>query len=282
MKNLLIIIVLLLIGLNGFGQQILYDTELVDSIIISSHLSAYQFDEEGTTKGKEDILNIAYSTEDSSYIIQSYCRNTFQGTIKPNNHEIKTKYWDKYSHLSVDKYHLISLLQSLETNDEPINYLHSLSPFDFKELVNEKSIRNFANFNKQGWHFSMRYTTKENNVEFFKNCQSYDSLKLYLSIRFDTIGYSMITDYSNLICIRIVTNKSNIQFEGKYPNPLKQPWYNYAGTSFAHLKKVLNLNINFSLDELLPKNFLLKDSISKEAFINDYITWYFERRGILN
>ena len=131
------------------------------------------------------------------------------------------------------------------------------------------------------WHFRKRYSTKSENELFFKQCLSIDSLQSYLITNFKSLGYPMITDYSNTINIWISTNQKEYRFEGKYPNHIKQPWFNHSDTTSLLPNSILNLSINNSLLYILPKDFLLKESITNKALIDNYIVWYFEKRGMI-
>ena len=277
MKNTLTLI-LTILSYSVFGQQLQFNGQLVDTIFIKSHRSVYQFDDKGTTKGKADIISFTYNSNQNQYVINQFYRDEYQRTFEPDTITLETKVYKSEIGKAIDFNKIEYLLTSLSTNICNQDLLTQVDTLELKELLTEKRIRKVAKWYDIAWQFKRKYSTKEQNTEFFNGCKSIDTLKIYLTERFDTSGYVMVTDYSNTINICISTNKAEYRFEGKYPNPVKQPWYNHSDTSQTFGLAILNLQINQSLCELLPKDFLLKETISNEALVNDYITWYFERR----
>lgn len=261
-----------------FGQQLLFHGQLVDTIFIKSHRSVYQFDDNGTTKGKADIISMSFDHDKNQYVIDRFYRDEYKRTFRPDTIKLETKVFKSEIGKEINFERIESLLTSLSTSVGNQNLFTHVDTTKLKGFLTEKQIRKVAKWYDIDWEFKRRYSTKEENKEFFKGCRSMDTLNIYLSERFDTSGYVMVTDYTNTINIWISTNKAEYRFEGKYPNPVKQPWYNHSDTSQTFGQPILDLRINQSLSELLPKDFLLKETISNEALVNDYITWYFERR----
>lgn len=271
-------LILTILSCTVFGQQLQFNGQLVDTIFIKSHRSAYLFDDKGTTKGKEDIISITFDNDQKQYVIERIYRDEYKRTFQPDTIKLDTKVYKSDINKVTDNDKIKSLLKSLSTTVSNPNLFTQVDTVELKDLITEKQIRKVAKRYNIDWYFKRRYSSKEENKKFFKGCKSMDTLKIYLSERFDTSGYVIVTDYSNTINIWISTNKTEYRFEGKYPNPIKQPWYNHSDTSQTFGQPILNLKINQSLSELLPKDFLLKETISNEALVYDYINWYFERR----
>jgi len=84
---------LLFISLSFYSrsQQVSFKGELIDTIKIKSHLAAYQFDDNGTTKGAEEIYTIFYSKTDSSYYCLDYKKVEFEVAFKNNPDKVKEK-----------------------------------------------------------------------------------------------------------------------------------------------------------------------------------------------
>jgi hypothetical protein len=261
-----------------FGQQLKFNNENVDSIVIKSDVGAYQFDDKGTFKGKQETIIISYDKVLSQYVTKNCYLDNYEFETKTEINRVKTKIKKPGIGKQIDSSQIMGLLNGLSQNKNTLSVINLIDSIEFRNLVNEKRIRKVAKKYKIDWQFRMKYTTKTENQVFFKSCQSLDTLKIYLSERFDSAGYVMITDYSNTINVIVSTTKKEYRFEGKYPNPLKQPWYNYSDTTDLLNSAILNLDINISLDNILPNDFLLRKSISKEALIDDYLVWYFERR----
>lgn len=277
MKNTLILI-LIILSCSVFGQQLQFHGQFVDVIFIKSHLSVYQFDKKGTSKGTADIISFTYDSNKNQYVIDQFFRDEYKRTFKPDTIKLETKVFKSEIGKTIEFDKIESLLASLSTKGGKSDIITQVDTVELKNLLTEKQIRKVAKRSDIAWQFKIRYSTKEQNAEFFNGCKSIDTLKIYLKERFDTSGYEIVTDYSNSINISISTQKAAYRFEGKNPNPVKQPWYNLTDTSQAFNRTILNLEVNQSLCELLPKEFLLKETISNEALADDYITWYFERR----
>ncbi len=276
----LLIIALIVTPILSIGQTIQYKGEAIDSIQIHAHSGAFQFDEKGTSKGQVETMTITFSPGENTYVISEHFLEDVESTIKPENLETESKIVKKNLGTIVADSLLVTLSQALTQSENPTKYYSEWTDEKLSAHVNKKAVLKVARQDKLDWLFKMRYTTPERNHEFFSGCQSMDTFRLYLTSRFDTVAYVMVTDYWNSISIRLVTDSSSYQFNGQYPNSLKQPWYHY--TDSTDPKPLLNLNINRSLESILPESFLLRSSISEKALFDDYIIWYMERSGILN
>jgi len=276
-----LIIILILLSAISFGQQLKFNGELVDTIFIKSHRSVYQFDDKGTTKGKAQIFSITFNPSINGYLVNQYYQDEYSRTCSPDTIHLKTKNLINKIKKNLNNKDLGNLLTSLVEDVNSNTLINQIDTTSFLNYVTNKQIRKIAKWYKINWYFNRRYSTKEENESFFNSCRSIDTLKTYLNYRFDTQGYTMVTDVSNTINIWISTTDSEYRFEGKYPNPVKQPWYNHSDTSQFIATPILNLEINKSLMEILPNDFLLINTISNEALFDDYITWYFKRRKMI-
>lgn len=263
------------------AQRLFFHSQPVDTIIIKSEYGVYQFDEKGTTKGELDYFVLAFDPVHQSYFIKQYDRDKFSASMKTQELKIKTKKFQSEIGKKVESEKLKLLLNALSQEEINSPLISQVDTNKIKSLLTEATVKEIAKWFKIDWRFKKKYATKEENASFFKHCTSIDSFKLYLLKRFDTSGYAMVTDYSNTFGIRIKTNNAKYRFEGKYPNPVKQPWYYHKTNSIIESEMIVNLNINKYLCELLPEKFLLKETISEEALVNDYIKWYFERRRLI-
>lgn len=276
-------LIFLLIGFSTtvFGQRLQFNNEPVDTLFIRSHISAYQFDDKGTTKGKTDHISFSYNQAQNRYIVDRCFGHTYERSFRPDTLRLKVKTYRSVVGRPLDIAKAEALLTALTT---PLN-THQLYPqvdtAELKTYLTDKHIRKIAKLYQVNWQFNPRYSSREQNHVFFESCRSMDTLAAYLVEQFDVPDYPMVTDYANTIWLWVSTPTAEYRFEGKHPNPVKQPWYNHGDTTQFFAKPVLNLDINSSVYDLLPKRFLLRRSISTEALAEDYITWYLERRGKL-
>lgn len=260
------------------GQDVIIP-DSIQSITINSLIGAYQFDDKGTTKGKKDEMKIIF-LKSTGYAIDYWKHTEYSVTYKPQSHNTKEVYLKKYSQKPISKDKITSLIESLQTYEHPKENILLNDSDRLESKITWKSILKSAKLKEIDWRFKKSYSSKEKNKEFLKACQSIDTFQVYLTHKFDTTFRSFVTDYTNRITIKIITTYSEFNYVGEYPNPAKQPWYNQSDTSNFLGSPVLNFNINQCLLELLPTNFLLRNSLSLDVVYYDYINWYFERRGM--
>ncbi len=263
-----------------YGQQIQFCAQPVDTIFVRTLWSAYQFDEHGSTKGESDVIIYAYDSNLKYYKIINYYRDKFLTTSKPEKLKVKSKKYTSEIGKKIASENLKALLVSLETSVQPKELFQQIDSTIIRVMLNEKRIRMLAKRYKLQWLFRNKYSSTDKNEQLFRSITSIDSFKVYLLNRFDAKGYVFVTDVSSTLNIKITTKDSIYRFEGKYPNPVMQPWYQHHNNIFD-IQMILNLNINKELYDFLPSNFLLKEDISTEALVNDYIKWCFERRKFI-
>lgn len=264
-----------------FGQQVNFKNESVDSIVIQANISAYKFDKKGTTKGVSNQFLIVFDSIKSKYKIEKYSKEKYLMTYLPDTIEVNTiskKIVNPYS----ISYGLISkLTRELSNNSKSNDLIKQIDTAQLKKILTPKQIKKVAKLKKVKWNLKKRYSSKEENKLFFKECLSIESFNNFLIEEFTTTGYPVISDYSNSFIIQINTNANEYHFEGKYPNTIKQPWYTFNSSSNIFPTPILNFNINYILIKILPKDFLLIDSISNKELANQYIVWYFKRKELI-
>ena len=238
-------------------------------------MSAYQFDDNGTTIGQTEELIITYS-EKKHYTVADHIREKYTVTLEPNTLKFKPRSVKKTVGQPISDSLLLSLLSALTHSELPTKTFETITQEYLNEEIDEKRIVGVAKWNNEAWQFKRRYSTPEKNQAYYAECQQLDTFRCYLSQQFDSTGYAMVTDYSNTIWITVKTEKEYYKFEGKYPNPVKQPWYDHT-PKFP--RAILNLNINLNLEELLPPGFLMRKSITMDALLEDYVLWYMQRSG---
>lgn len=281
MKKLIIIAGLLITNVV-YGQRLIFRGFPVDTISISASSGYYHFDYRGTTTGREDIYTIAYDKTINNYFVADYKKVLILNTCKPDTSTRKIK------HLTKDKGKIITnaTLNNLLTafNSRYIKPTFENLGYDrqeFLSLTDEIHIRKVAKAYKQDWHFKISYSSKEENKIIFDGCQNIDTFNLFVATKFDTSGYIMVTDVWDEMYVRVKTTDKWYSFEGKYPNPFKQPWYDHSDTSNFFAAPIVNLNINKSLSLILPDKFYRKNTIELTALANQYIKGYLQRRDII-
>ena len=261
----------------SFAQQIEFKNDLVDTITIKSNRSAYQFDGIGATKGVTETYIIVYNPSTKTYKSHKYFRNEYLMCADTNDDVIKTSNLARKFRNDITNEKIKMLLTAFNENVPPENLLEQIDTAFFRNYISKRQIRMLAKANKINWQFKPRYSSKEKNKLFYKSCQSIDTLKIYLNESYKSESFTIVTDYSNEIFVLVSTANSNYSFNGTYPNPVKQPWYNYSDSVNMFPSEILNFKINQSLIKLLPSDFLLLETISTSKLFDDYINWYFKR-----
>lgn len=278
--KLLSILFGLIISISATGQQLTYKGDLVDTLKIISNSSYYHFDTCGTTTGVYDEYIIVFSKEKNNYILNQYKRTKYKFTFKPDSSSREEKILKQG--LVIDPALMSNLLKQFEiTYLKPTSNNIGITNEEFLKLTDKKHIIQVAKWHDTDWHFKKSYSTKEQNDKIFKGCQNVDTLNLFLATAFDTSGYAMVTDVSDLFKVHIITSGSKFNFEGKYPNSFKQPWYDHSDTNSVFPTSILNFSINNALVKILPNNFSRLETLKFESLTNEYIEWYLKRRGII-
>jgi len=161
--------------------------------------------------------------------------------------------------------------------------MSGISQMEIRQIISFKAIKKAARKHKSGWHFNRRYSDKETNHAFHQDCSNRDTFNIYLDELYKKTKddlYIFVTDISSTIYIKIITENDTFRYEGKFPNPFRQPWYDLEST-ISEQAAYSNLEINFALHKLLPKNFINRNTISQEALIRDYIYWFLKRREVI-
>lgn len=264
-----------------YGQQLEFRGNVVDAIVIESNESIYQFDQNGTTNYTSDVHSIVYNSTSTRYFVDRSYREKSNQSRSGDSREFKINEYNGEIGKKVSSEKLKILLTALSANAVQENLMNQIDTTKLNDFLIEKHIRKVAKSSGIGWYFRRRFSTKEENIEFYNSLKSLDTLKLYLKERFMDTGYPTTSDYSNAINIRVSTTKRDYWFEGKYPNPIRLPWYDHNFKSTKLPKPIVSPRINQVLFDLLPRKFLLKETISNKALAKDYILWYFKRRQLI-
>lgn len=279
MKNILTFLFVVNIGLLQ-GQRVSFQGSGIDSFIIQSHWAAYQFDDDGTNVAQEHEYVVIFDEDTEQYLVSNHKEIQVESSFENGMVELMEKNIKRSENNLVPRKKIESLVINLNTNKETEDYFNQLDTLQLKKWLSKRKIRQKAKERGEAWYLQRRYTTRLRKNRFYKSCQSIDSFKRYLTERFQKAGYTVVTDYSNAIDIWIVTATGKYRFEGAYPNPVKQPWYQYIKNGSGIPELVLNLEINESLHAILPKGFIHRKEMSVEGLFRDYLSWYFEKRNL--
>lgn len=280
--RLLTLIIGLLLTSVIYGQQLKFRGLTVDTIFINGSSGHYHFDDKGTTTGRTDIYTIAFDKTVNNYVVADYKTVSMKSTYEPDTSEQTVKHLSKDRGKVISNTNVDGLLSAFSSKYvKPTFENIGFDKQEFLSLTDEKHIRKVAKRYKQDWHFKMYYTTKEKNNILFNGCQNIDTFNLFVSSKFDTTGYSMVTDVWDEMNVYIKTSDKQFGFEGKYPNAFKQPWYDHSDTAKVFPTSIVNLNINRFLVAILPDKFYRRNTIELQSLTDNYIKWYLQRRDII-
>jgi hypothetical protein len=267
------------ISISSFGQQLFYKDKLVDTLKIASNISGYHFDSAGTTTGTYDEIVISYNGFRKKYLA-SYDRTLYTTTYKPDTQILVIKHRWKNKSISSQKLH--SLITAFENPYiRPTTNDIGLTLKQLKRYTTKADILRIAKKNGVGWRFEEKYYSYDSRKVIYDGCQHIDTFKLYLNEVYDSSQYTVVTDYSNTITVKLISDSIQFLFEGKYPFPYKQPWFNKTGEFRYWPKSILNFQINSTLIDILPKDFTNRETIEIRALIDDYLKWYLHKVGYL-
>lgn len=278
--NNVLIIIAISISFSTSAQQLIYKGALVDTVKITSNSSYFHFDNEGTTTGVYDAYVIVFNQETNNYILNTYQSNEYKSTFKPDTSIRKERIIQKNK--GIDQTLIANLLKQFETTYQQPTYENiGISKKEFQILTSKKQIIKVAKWFNSDWHFKKSYSTTEKNKLIFSGCQNIDTFNLYLTTMFTNSDYVIVTDVEDHFNVIISTSTTDYCFEGKYPNPYKQPWYDHSVIKGFGSSPILNFTINKALIDILPADFSRIETLKFEALTNEYIEWYLKRRRII-
>tara|TARA_R110002074_G_scaffold226957_2_gene398540 strand:- start:8 stop:856 length:849 start_codon:yes stop_codon:yes gene_type:complete len=268
---------LILIILSGslYSQSKTIEPSEIDSLIIESVISVYSITK-SRAKGIKDSLVIKTNVSKNEYYYSNYTRTKF--TYNSNTKEEKRRKKDLKIKLELDTELINELISQLDSFP---NTEYEIDNHRLLELANKKRIFQLAKLYDIDWHFKKRFNSDEDIKSLYKSIQSLASFKIFIQNVFtDDYGYNP-TDYSNFIKLNIFEKNNVRTIYGYYPNPVKQPWLLEPKELGKEPSAILNLDINKTLFEILPSDFLNRNSISESALIDKYIIWNFRQQKLL-
>lgn len=264
LKKYFLILIILSSGL--YSQSKTIEPNDIDSLIIESVISVYSITK-SRAKGIKDSLVIKKSMENDFYY-SYYEREKY-------TYYSKSKKWKKKKIKPKLKSELNSELisQLISQIDSFPNKNFEIDSTRLIELANKKRILQIAKHYDIDWNFKKRFNSDEDIELLYTSVQSLKSFKQFIQKVF-TNDYSYNpTDYSNYIRLTIFENNETLVVNGYYPNPVKQPWLLEPNELGKEPIPILNLEINKTLFDILPSDFLNRSSISETALIDKYIIW---------
>lgn len=243
-------------------------------IEIYSGSGYYNFKKRANT-GKRDTLVIKHFS--SEWEIESHYREDIIYFLENDSFAIKGKDI-KLRNRRVPRKLIDSLLHELNQSYYPANHLHfGFHPNHFE--VSSKRVSSAAK--RSAWVLDKEeYKSKksEKSVDTAKMLSDIQLFDKFLAAEFDTGFYAMVTDVWDVIDIFVITKSHRFRFQGKYPNTIKIPWYDFNTPEELLPRSLVNPKINKHLLAILPKGFLRKEQLRLDKIIDQYIEWYLAKK----
>ena len=268
-------------GLKLIGQPLFFHDLSVDSIIIESSVSKFLYDVDETTKVECNILEVTYSSLDQQYNISNYRKKLSYKTQSNFEESFSVPQRDKKFEKTNYRSFIEEFLQAIRENEKPTSFVNSIDSSQFVFCVRKKVILNLLKQKGVYNYYKKQFKTKSAREEFFSRAASLTMFEEYFSNRFQENKFVYVADYQEEIKIKIVSGNNTVFFTAKYPNPVKQPWYFCSNGCEAESIEVIDLYINRFLENILPDDFLVKDSFTRKAIVRDYVTWYLFKNELI-
>lgn len=269
---------------SSYGQNVLWEGKAVDTIRITSSIGSYGFDKEGTSTGNTSTFVIVFDSVRNGYYPVQYHKQKHTHRFSPaNGHDsTKTVYksYRRYNNRRVDINTVNRLIKSLKDTNKSVSFpIHGDA---FEQLVTPKRIIAVAKLHDEDWQFRRRYSTTEENNIIYKGCSNYDTFQLYLK-ELSEQNYMMgfVSDFWMYATVEIISGKDLTRYQTRYPDILGIPWYRIDTSKFLNYRYTLNIGVNYSLYNILPDKFLMRNQLNPENIIPSYIKWYLKRREII-
>jgi len=258
-----------------YAQIPVFRGDTVMRIEIYSSSGYYNFKRRANI-GKRDTLVIEHFM--SEWEIENHYRENIIYFLENDSFAIKGKNI-KLRNRRVPHELIDSLLHELNQSYFPANHLHFGFHPDYFE-VSSKRVSSTAK--KSRWVLDKEEYKSKKSEKVVDAAKMLSDIRLFdefLAVKFDTSSYAMVTDVWDDIDIWVITKSDSFRFQGKYPNTIKIPWYDFNTPEGLFPRSLVNPKINKHLLVILPKGFLRKEQLHLDRIIDQYIEWYLAKKG---
>ena len=234
-------------GYNSFGKRGIY--------------SRYEVIE--LTKFNQDEFKA------SKYIKITGFDNGDSSKLKKDTTSIKTMTLPAIAKSKIEK-----LITALNTTKDNFNAEFLMQ---FVSRPNPKEILKAARQIEKDYLFTDSNSEKEDRRKWFREMNHFKDLNLFLNKnKPDPNFIYVVSDAWDFMELSFVSGKDTIRFGGQLFQLAGQPIEIFKRNSHLSEKRIVNLEVNMIITNLLPKNSLLRKAISLEALKEKYLEWYIE------
>jgi len=257
MKKYNIALISLTIGYGSIAQPLQYDNSNVDTIIIES-IAYVAHDVKRNFHQKTNIYTLYYDSNVDDFVIKSYIKT------EQLNSKIKQKTVEKYDSLYNAKEKIQNLLFSVEQTYKSVN----LSDFD----IDENNIGSLIDSAFLLWTENTRSQERYKDIQ---KCKNIDDFRAFLTEQYseDKLKeHKVSSNAGQRFSIYIKTSLNTYWVTGSTYYRSNQPWNRSLLDVFSSPKySIINFDINNSLLEILPKDFLNIVKLTVLGVMQDYI-----------
>lgn len=129
------------------------------------------------------------------------------------------------------------------------------------------------------WKFENEYSDREDRRELVKNINRFSLLDTFLLKKKPNLEYDLVIhDAWNSLSITCIGTTDTIEYRSQFFELLGQPVSKYVNRKYGDGKKFINLEINNSIQGIVPANSLISQAVDLNQLKEEYIMWYIKEK----
>jgi hypothetical protein len=142
---------------------------------------------------------------------------------------------------------------------------------------NKKYIYNVARKSDELWKLRGKDAYRPDTKQVIKEIKAFNNLDSFIYItKPDTQGFLVVSDVWNVFTVELITTKDTTICRSQFFVPLGQPFWRYHKGQNDY-KLFVNLEVNTTIQNILPRKSLMFDILDINGIQADYIKWYLNK-----
>lgn len=247
---------------SSFGQ-------FPDSIVLRYDKGHYPFGSSGQYSISE-VMTLS-KTSDTAVYLQSHFQLKKSFDSVSNKTTVDTTHF-RIKKALIPRFVVDKVLAELNTSKD--NFKEAFVR-PFLKPPSKKEILNIANKYDLDWMW--KDSDREERKTMLNELRGFKYLDSFLLKKKSNPEYDMVViDVWNVFSLTVFRGSNIVEYRSQFFELLGQPVKRYDNKDYSRSDKVINLEINNSIKDLLPANSLLRQAIDLNALKEEYIKWYFE------
>ena len=127
------------------------------------------------------------------------------------------------------------------------------------------------------WMFDKHQTDKAERRNLFKRIRQFVDLDTFLFyMKPDPTSEIVVTDVWHKLVITCYTNTGTIEYHMAFTTVFGQPVERYENKDYLQRKKIVNLQVNKAISNLMPSGSLIHSAVGLNEMNERYIGWYLQ------